>query len=123
GFNEQMRQAWKRGEKLILFDDEYRSPIAAGNSARAVWELILQDKPGLYHVAGSERLSRWEIGELLAARWPQLNPKLQVGSGKYCLYPPRPPDTSMNCAKAQRLLSFRLPGLTDWLHAHPREQF
>jgi len=123
GFNEQMRQAWQRGETLKLFTDEFRSPIAALVTARAVWELVAKDKPGLYHLAGSQRLSRWQIGLLIAARWPALNPKIQRASVKDYSGPPRPPDTSLNCDKAQKLLSFPLPGLTEWLAAHPHQQF
>ena len=123
GFNEQMRQAWQRGETLKLFTDEFRSPIAALVTAHAVWELVAKDTPGLYHLAGSQRLSRWQIGLLIAARWPALNPKIQPASVKDYSGPPRPPDTSLNCDKAQKLLAFPLPGLTEWLAAHPHQQF
>jgi dTDP-4-dehydrorhamnose reductase len=123
GFNEQIRAAWKAGETLRLYTDEFRSPMAAVETARAVWELAARNQPGLYHVAGSERLSRWDIGQLLARRWPQLHPKLEPASLKEYRGAPRSPDTSLNCAKAQRLLSFPLPGLTEWLAAHPREEF
>ena len=91
--------------------------------ARAVWELAVQSRPGLYHIAGSERLSRWQIGQLLAARWPHLNPQIEPGSLKQYRGAPRAPNTSLNCTKVQELLSFRLPGLTDWLAAHPDEAF
>jgi len=76
---------------------------------------------GLFHVAGKERLSRWQIGELLAARWPQLNPKLEPGSIKDYAGPPRSADTSLKCAKAEGLLGRPLPGLSEWLKAHPEE--
>jgi dTDP-4-dehydrorhamnose reductase len=123
GFNEQMRNAWKAGQTLRLFQDEFRCPIHAEVTARAAWELLQKNRPGLYHVAGSQRLSRWEIGELLAPRWPQLNPKMVATSLKEYQGAPRAPDTSLNCAKAQNLLSFRLPGLSDWLAAHPNDLF
>ena len=123
GFNEQMRRGWQAGQTLRLFTDEYRSPTPATATARAIWELVTQNKPGLHHVAGSERLSRWQIGQLLAARWPQLNPRIEPGSLKEYRGAPRAPDTSLNCAKAQELLSFRLPGLTEWLSTHPDETF
>jgi dTDP-4-dehydrorhamnose reductase len=123
GFNEQMRRAWQAGQTLKLFTDEYRSPIPAEATARAIWELAALQRPGLYHVAGAERLSRWQVGQLLAARWPQLTPRIEPGSLKKYSGAPRAPDTSLNCAKAQALLSFRLPGLTDWLAAHPDEAF
>jgi dTDP-4-dehydrorhamnose reductase len=123
GFNEQMRRAWQAGQTLNLFTDEFRSPIPAEVTARAIWELAALNKPGLYHVAGSERLSRWQMGQLFAARWPELEPKIVPGSLKAYAGAPRAPDTSLNCAKAQKLLSFRLSGLTEWLNAHPDEVF
>lgn len=123
GFNEELRQAWSAGRTLRLFTDEFRSPTPAVATARAVWELAAQQRPGLYHVAGSERLSRWEIGRLIAARWPQLNPRLEPCSLREFEGAPRSPDTSLNSSKAQALLSFPLPGLTQWLAEHPDEPF
>ena len=123
GFNEQMRRVWQAGQTLRLFTDEYRSPIHAEATARAIWELASRGAPGLYHLCGSERLSRWQIGQLIAARWPQLQPRIQAGSLKEYQGAPRAPDTSLNCAKVQRFLSFPLPGLTGWLAAHPEEAF
>ena len=123
GFNEELRRAWQQGRAPRLFTDEFRSPTPAAITARAVWELIALNQPGLYHVAGSERLSRYQIGALIAARWPQLNPKIEPASIRDYHGAPRPPDTSLNCAKAQRLLTFPLPGLTDWLKHNPLEPF
>jgi len=123
GFNEEMRRAWQAGRRLNLFRDEYRCPMAAVVTARAIWELAARNKPGLYHLAGSERLSRWQIGQLIAARWPQLNPRVEPSSRNDYVGPPRPGDTSLNCAKLQKLLSFRLPGLGEWLKANRNEIF
>jgi len=122
-FNEQLRRAWQEGRVLELFTDEFRCPIPASVTARAVWELIAFDRPGLYHVAGSERLSRWQIGQLLAARWPQWHPRIAPASLKDYAGPPRAADTSLNCAKAQQALSFPLPGLSRWLAENPCERF
>ncbi len=118
GFDEQLCHAWKAGRTLRLFTDEFRSPIPAAVTARAVWELVAQQKPGLYHIAGHERLSRWQIGQLFAQRHPELNPQIEPASLKEYSGAPRPPDTSLNCAKVQHLLSFTLPGLTEWLQQH-----
>lgn len=123
GFNEQLRRAWQRGERPRLFTDEFRSPIPACATVRAIWELVVQERAGLFHVAGAERLSRWQIGQIVAARWPDLNPKLEPGSIRDSPGLPRGPDTSLNCGKVQKLLSFPLPGLTQWLEAHPNERF
>ena len=123
GFNEEMRNAWVAGKTLKLFTDEYRCPIAARVTAQATWELALSGNPGLYHLAGAERLSRWEIGQLLAVRWPDANPRIEPGSLADYVGAPRPPDTSLDCRKAQRLLSFPLPKFSEWLGNHPAERF
>jgi dTDP-4-dehydrorhamnose reductase len=123
GFNEEMRRDWQQGRAVNLFTDEFRCPIPVAATAQAIWELAARNRPGIYHVAGCERLSRLQIGQLLAARWPQLNPKIQPGLLKDYHGAPRPPDTSLNSAKAQKLLSFHLPGLGAWLKAHPNDPF
>ncbi|MEW6156138.1 MAG: SDR family oxidoreductase [Verrucomicrobiota bacterium] len=123
GFNEEMRRAWQSGKALNLFVDEFRSPIAAQVTAKAVWELIRKNGSGIFHIAGSERLSRFEIGKLVAERWPQLHPKIVPGSLRDYVGAPRSPDTTLQCAKAQALLSFPLPGLSAWLRTHPDEVF
>ncbi|MBU6401058.1 MAG: SDR family oxidoreductase [Verrucomicrobia bacterium] len=119
GFNEELRLAWRAGRKLTLFTDEFRCPLPAAVTARAVWELAAKHQPGLYHLAGAERLSRWQIGQLVAARWPHLHPQLEPGSIKNYAGPPRPGDTSLACATIAGLLSFPLPGLSHWLAQHP----
>lgn len=123
GFNEEIRRAWQEGRRLRFFTDEFRCPIPAVVTAQAIWALVAANRPGLYHLAGSERLSRWQIGEALAERWPQLQPKMDPGSLKDYQGPRRAPDTSLDCAKIQRLLPFRLPGLTQWLAANPEVIF
>jgi dTDP-4-dehydrorhamnose reductase len=122
-FNEEMRRAWQEGRTPTLFTDEFRCPIPAVVTARAIWELLVSGRPGLYHLAGSERLSRYQIGELLAARWSQLRPKIRAASLKEYQGPPRAPDVSIDCSKLQKLLSFPLPSLSDWLAKNPDEVF
>ncbi len=123
GFNEQLRRAWKTGQKMKLFTDEFRCPIFAGETARAVWELAAKNRAGLFHVAGAERLSRWQIGQLLVGRWPELKANIEPGSARDFPGPLRAPDTSFNISKVQNVLSRPLPGLTEWLATNPHEPF
>jgi dTDP-4-dehydrorhamnose reductase len=123
GFNEQLRLAFKSGEPVKLFTDEFRSPVPASATARAIWELVQKNLTGLFHLAGSEKLSRWQIGQLIAARCPELNPKLQPESLVNYHGAPRSPDTSLNCARIQAQLSFRLPALSEWLASCPEPAF
>jgi dTDP-4-dehydrorhamnose reductase len=120
-FNEEMRRAWQAGQTLKLFTDEFRCPIPVEITAQAVWSLIAQAQSGLYHLAGSVRLSRWRIGQLLAARVPHHHPRIEPESLRNYQGPPRSPDTSLNCAKLQKLLPFPLTGLQEWLATHLEE--
>jgi dTDP-4-dehydrorhamnose reductase len=121
GFSDELRQSWARGEVTKLFADEFRCPMFAGISARAVWELASQNVNGVFHLAGSERLSRLQIGQLVAEHCAELEPKIEAGFVRDYRGAPRPEDTSMNCSKIQKLLSFPLPGFAEWLIANSHE--
>ena len=124
GFNELLQRAVQQaGQGLTLFTDEFRSPLPAVETARAVWALARQNGAGIYHVAGAERMSRWQIGELLVKRWPDLKATIQSGSAKDFAGPPRALDTSLAIGKVQQVLSAPLPGLPEWLAANPDEPF
>jgi dTDP-4-dehydrorhamnose reductase len=116
-FNEQLQLALQSGRGMTLFTDEFRNPVPAVETARAVWELAETNCAGIYHVAGAEKLSRWQIGELLVKRWPEIKTEIQSGSAKDFPGPPRALDTSLDISKAQKVLSAPLPGFSDWLTA------
>ena len=115
-FNEQLRRALQTaGQGMKLFADEFRSPIPAAETARAVWELAQQGCAGIYHVAGAEKLSRLQIGEILVQHWPEVKARIESGSAKDFPGPVRALDTSLDIAKVQKVLSAPLPGLNEWL--------
>ena len=123
GFNEQLRRALQTTSGMKLFTDEFRCPIPAVETARAVWDLANQGRAGLFHVAGAEKLSRWQTGQLLVQRWADVKAKLEPGSARDFPGPPRALDTSLNIARAQSVLAAPLTGLTDWLAANPEAIF
>lgn len=119
-FVEDMCRTAKSGKDVTLYADEFRCPLPAGIIARAVWELVDQKQTGLYHLGGSERLSRWEIGEALLPWYPELKGRLVEGSARNHTGSSRPADLSLRCDKIQRLLSFPIPGFREWLAGRPR---
>ncbi|MDF0650738.1 MAG: NAD(P)-dependent oxidoreductase [Nitrospira sp. LK265] len=120
-FVEDMCHAAKSGKPVMLYGDEFRCPLPAGVIARAIWELSAKDLPGLYHLGGRERLSRWEIGQALLPWYPELQGHLVEGLAHDHSGAPRPADLSLNCEKIQAILSFPLPGFRGWLkdRVHP----
>jgi len=123
GFNEQLKLSLQNSSGMKLFTDEFRCPIFAGETVRAIWELAGKNCAGIFHVAGAEKLSRWQIGQLLLKRWPGIKTKIKAGSTKDFSGPPRALDTSLDISKAQKILDAPLPGLTEWLATNPNEPF
>ena len=123
GFNEELHRVLRNGQTMNLFTDEYRSPMAAKITARASWELLAAKSSGVFHIAGAERLSRYDIGRLLTERWGEPNERILAGSLKDYNGPPRAPDTSLCCDKVSQILSFPLPSFSQWLKDHPEESF
>ncbi len=62
--HEKILAAIRNQEPLKLFTDEFRQPCSAGNVAEVMLELSeRRDLHGLFHWAGSEVLSRFEMGQ------------------------------------------------------------
>jgi dTDP-4-dehydrorhamnose reductase len=114
-FVEDMCRSASSGKSMTLYADEYRCPLPAGAIARAIWELVGKDAPGLYHLGGCERVSRWEIGQALLPWYPELQGRLVEGRACDHTGAPRPADLSLHCEKIQALLSFPIPGFLRWL--------
>jgi dTDP-4-dehydrorhamnose reductase len=119
-FVEDMCRSVKSGKPVTLYGDEFRCPLPAGAITRSVWELLDKGAPGLYHLGGGERLSRWEIGQALLPWYPELRGHLIEGAVEGHTGAPRPADLSLNCEKLQALLSFPIPGFRSWLKDRKR---
>jgi dTDP-4-dehydrorhamnose reductase len=62
--HEKLTRAIEAGERPQLFCDEIRQPCSAGNAAEVMLELTeRRDLHGIFHWAGSETLSRFEMGQ------------------------------------------------------------
>lgn len=123
-FNEEMRRAVEGGARLRLFTDEYRCPIRARDTARFTWRLLAAlaarrvdagavPPAEIFHLAGAERLSRWEIGQLLARVHPEFRGRLDPASLVEYRGAPRSPDTSLNVRKLEARTGSVLPRFSD----------
>lgn len=115
GFNEEMVLQWKMGRPVNALVDEFRCPIAADVTARVVWELVRSRQQGIVHVAGSERLSRWEIASALSRHYPSLRPMVHPMTLKEYSGPPRAPDVSLDCTRLNSWLGHPMPAFRQWL--------
>jgi dTDP-4-dehydrorhamnose reductase len=109
-FLQPMLGAMRRGEELRLFIDEFRTPISAAAAARGLL-LMLDSHPGIVHLSGGRRISRFDLGllvrEVFALSQARLVPcrRREARGGA-----PRPADVSLDNNKA-RSLGFAPPPL------------
>ncbi|MBS3944382.1 MAG: SDR family oxidoreductase [Melioribacter sp.] len=61
-----MYEKLKNGNEVVLFTDQFRTPLSVKDSARMISELIEKSISGeILNFAGNERVSRYELGEIL----------------------------------------------------------
>jgi dTDP-4-dehydrorhamnose reductase len=91
------------GNELKLFTDEYRTPVCAADAAAGLLLALEHAPPGILHLGGPQRLSRFDMGLLLAQALrisANITPCLQRDVPMTAR---RAADVSLDSAKAQAL--------------------
>ena len=104
------------GEPVTFFTDEIRCPVQVDDLARAILRLVELESTGIYHVAGTDAVSRLEFARLLAGdRAAALRGGAQQGGD------PRPTALVLDTAKAAAVLGAAQPrGVRSVLSTPPR---
>lgn len=99
-FSIQMLSAIQKGRSIQLFTDEFRTPVDFQSAAQGVLNLVGHSK-GYLHLGGSTRVSRFELG-LLIAQQLDISPSMlePVSIQAFSLGLTRSPDCTMNSQKA-----------------------
>lgn len=98
--------ALRRGESQTLFEDEYRTPLDLATAARILIALARSDASGIVHVAGRERMSRFDLIRRAAVALG-LDPGL-VRANRRADVPlpePRPADASLDTSRLAAVLT------------------
>jgi dTDP-4-dehydrorhamnose reductase len=108
-----------RGEHPRLFVDEFRSPVYGPDLAEALLELAAGSFKGLFHLAGPQRLSRYDFGLKLAGYLGLdpggIKPTRIAESGLI-----RPADCSLDSRLAASLLRRPLRSVDEVIASRPR---
>lgn len=113
---EWIRDGLMEGRTLPLFTDIFFAPILVNDLADAIFDLIDLKATGIYHVAGSQRCSKYEFGMILAEVFglaPSSIEKTSVEQADFAA--PRPRDPSLCVEKAQMALGRPLPDVRQGL--------
>ncbi|MGE4550214.1 MAG: SDR family oxidoreductase [Opitutales bacterium] len=134
--HEKLLRSLAEGRQPTLFDDEFRQPCSCANLADALVELC--ERPnlnGLFHWAGTDRLSRSEMGQLILQRFRLPEDMVKVGSRHDFPGEDEPPaDLAFNLHPldgkirtrpanfAEQLEEMAIPDdLYDWFREHSRD--
>jgi dTDP-4-dehydrorhamnose reductase len=114
--NELLTHRLAAGGDGVLFTDEFRCPVHVTDLAAGLQELAAGDHAGIFHIAGADPISRYELGILIARRDGLDSTAIRQGS-RVASGIPGPLDLRLVCPATQPLLSVRLRGATEFLRA------
>jgi dTDP-4-dehydrorhamnose reductase len=104
GFFDQQVAALRERRPIMLFEDEWRTPLDLATAARALVGIAFSACVGTLHIGGPERMSRLEIGQRLARRLG-LDPSIILSSQRASagFAEPRPRDVSLDSSRWRAL--------------------
>ena len=107
--------ALEQDKTIDVFDDVFYTPTYIDHLLGSLRELIKIDYKGVIHIAGSERLSRYEfalkMAETLGKDKALIRPVKQIAAGKLIAK-----DNSLNCEYSRKILKNYWPSLEESLH-------
>ncbi|MBN1512892.1 MAG: SDR family oxidoreductase [Phycisphaerae bacterium] len=104
-------ESLRRGESLRLFTDEFRTPMWFGDAAAALIALCRSGQAGILHVAGPERLSRYDMARHFASVLGIMSTNFVASSRLSIESPePRPADLSLNVSRLRERFPRVVPG-------------
>jgi len=89
------------GKEVNLFTDEFRTPASAKAASQGLLLAVEQQLSGIWHLGGKDRISRYDLGLLLADILKLPTDLIKPGKqADVVMVAPRSPDTSLDSSKA-----------------------
>jgi dTDP-4-dehydrorhamnose reductase len=102
------------GAEGALLEDERRCPVHVTDLADALVEVAGSGLQGVPNVAGTDAMSRFELGRLIARR-DGLDPSSLRSTSRVAARVPGPVDVRLDSTKASQVLETRLRGAGEFL--------
>ena len=116
-----------RSERILCATDQYFTPAAAPDAARAIAQLLHAGAQGLYHLGGPERLSRRALLDAVVGEYRKFTkPVAQIVECSLRDIPvlePRPLDTSLRSDRFKADLGARFRTASETAQAAVRSYF
>ena len=115
-FSDWIIHSLRSGQKIIMFDDVFFSPILADALALVTHEIAAKETSGVLNIVGDERFSKYDFAIRVAERFglsKALIVRGRMDGSKPLVH--RPHDMSLDNTKASRLLGRRLGRVDEFL--------
>lgn len=118
-FSDWIESGLGQGKTLTMFDDVFFTPISLELLCPIIAEMATRGAAGIYHAAGSERISKYAFGvrlaEILGRDVDGIVPSSVEDAS---LKAPRPKDMSLATGKIEGFLGRPMPTCSESLEAH-----
>jgi len=101
-FCHQMLASIQSGNRLVLFADEYRTPVDVISAAEGILALLTRHQ-GFLHLGGPRRISRYRLGLMMAAAMNRSPGMIKGNTIAGSQTVPRAPDVSLDSRRAFEL--------------------
>lgn len=102
-----VRDSLRKGQKIKVVDDQWRTPTLAEDLAQGCWLLAQHSAQGVYHISGRELLTPYQMAQQVAAQFALDVTLLEsVTSQTFTQAARRPPRTGFCITKAERELGY-----------------
>lgn len=116
-FTDWILRALHKEQELTMFSDVFFTPILINDLVEAMIELITRGATGIFHVAGSERLSKYAFALHVAQIFGFPRQRIrEISVDDFPFRAKRPKDMSLSSEKAVRFLGRHLPGIRQGLY-------
>jgi dTDP-4-dehydrorhamnose reductase len=112
-----LESSLKERREVVLFSDEYRTPIHLDDAAYALLRICELNLVGLWHCGGPERISRADFGKLVAqvGQFPSDTISVTLRA-EVPMLPERPEDVSLDSNRLFSCLGFKPRSVHAALH-------
>jgi len=99
-----------------MFTDVYFTPILVNDLIDVIFAIVETGVAGTYHVAGADRLSKYDFAMRVATAFGHPSPDVQASSVEgFPFKAARPRDMSLDCRAVVHAIGRSVPGIDDGL--------
>ena len=116
-FSDWILRALAQGKELTMFSDVYFTPILINDLIDVMTELLGRGATGIFHVGGSERLTKYDFALQIAEVFDHPRDAIRaISVQNFPFRAKRPRDMSLSSGKAEQYLGIEMPAVKEGLH-------